>query len=58
MPVRVYVRAPLFQQPYFDAALERCQADPGWRTVVMAGCGHDPMVDDPEGVLAILEDLR
>jgi pimeloyl-ACP methyl ester carboxylesterase len=57
IPVKVYVRAPLFPQPHFDAALERCRADPSWRTVVMEGCGHDPMIDDPEGVLAILEDL-
>ncbi len=55
---KLYVRTPLFPQPRFDAALERCAADPSWRTAVMQGCGHDPMVDDPEGVIALLEGLQ
>lgn len=54
---KLYVRTPLFPQPRFDAALARCQADPSWQTAVMEGCGHDPMVDDPDGVMALLLDL-
>lgn len=54
---KVYVRTPLFPQSRFDAALERCKADVGWKTAVLENCGHDPMVDDPQGVLAILDDL-
>ena len=44
-------------QPVFDAALARCQADAGWRTAVMEGCGHDPMIDDPEALAVLLENL-
>lgn len=55
---KVYVRTPLFPQPRFDAALERCAGDTSWRTVVMEGCGHDPMVDDPDGVVALLDGLQ
>jgi pimeloyl-ACP methyl ester carboxylesterase len=54
---KLYVRTPLFPQPRFDAALARCQADPGWQTAIMQNCGHDPMVDDPDGVVALLEAL-
>ncbi|WP_421853504.1 alpha/beta fold hydrolase [Marinomonas sp.] len=52
---KLYVRAPLFPQPRFDAALERCQKDPTWETLVMENCGHDPMIDDPDAVVALLE---
>ncbi|UJW83280.1 alpha/beta fold hydrolase [Hydrogenophaga sp. SL48] len=58
VPHKLYVRTPLFPQPVFDAALARCQADAGWRTAVMDGCGHDPMIDDPEGLAALLEGLK
>ncbi len=54
---KLYVRTPLFPQPRFDAALERCKADSAWKTVVMDGCGHDPMVDKPEEVCALLEGM-
>lgn len=54
---KLYVRTPLFPQPRFDAALARCQADPSWQTAIMQNCGHDPMVDDPDGVVALLEAL-
>jgi len=57
VPTKIYVRTPLFPQPLFDAALERCQQDPGWQTVIMEGCGHDPMVDRPEVVLDILKSI-
>ncbi len=54
---KLYARAPLFPQVYFDAAYERCKADPTWEAVLMEGCGHDPMVDDPDAVVAILEGM-
>ncbi|RGP38031.1 alpha/beta fold hydrolase [Pseudotabrizicola alkalilacus] len=54
---KLYVRTPLFPQPRFDAALARCQADPSWKTAIMENCGHDPMVDDPDAVVALLEAL-
>lgn len=54
---KLYVRTPLFPQPRFDAALARCQADPNWKTAIMENCGHDPMVDNPEAVVALLEAL-
>jgi pimeloyl-ACP methyl ester carboxylesterase len=54
---KVYVRTPLFPQPRFDTALERCTADPTWTTVIMDGCGHDPMIDVPERVCKLLESL-
>ena len=57
VPLKLYVRTPLFPQPVFDAALARCQADPQWRTCVMPGCGHDPMIDDPVALATLLQDL-
>jgi pimeloyl-ACP methyl ester carboxylesterase len=51
---KLYVRTPLFPQPRFDAALERCENDPTWKTAILDNCGHDPMVDDPEAVQKLL----
>ncbi|WP_196259143.1 alpha/beta fold hydrolase [Pelagibacterium limicola] len=51
---KVYVRTPLFPQPLFDAAFERCQNDTSWDAIVLEECGHDPMVDCPEKVREIL----
>lgn len=51
---KLYVRTPLFPQPLFDAAFERCRADPGWQTAVLADCGHDPMIDAPDALAALL----
>lgn len=57
VPLKLYIRTPLFPQPVFDASLARCQASPAWRTAVMSGCGHDPMIDDPVALVALLESL-
>ncbi len=54
---KIYVRTPLFPQPYFDAALQRCQNDPAWEAIVLDGCGHDPMVDRPDAVRDILSSI-
>ncbi len=51
---KLYLRTPLFPQPLFDAALERCRRDAGWRTAVMDGCGHDPMIDRPQDLCTLL----
>jgi pimeloyl-ACP methyl ester carboxylesterase len=51
---KLYVRTPLFPQPLFDAALERCRATPGWETAVMNDCGHDPMIDAPQALAPLL----
>jgi pimeloyl-ACP methyl ester carboxylesterase len=54
VPRKLYVRTPLFPQPLFDAALERCRTAPGWQTAVMDGCGHDPMIDAPQALAPLL----
>jgi hypothetical protein len=56
VPEKVYIRAPLFQNPAFDRALQRCRADRTWKTEVVT-CGHDVMIDQPEVLTAILEKL-
>ncbi len=57
VPAKLYIRTPLFPQPVFDAALARCEAAPGWRTLVMQNCGHDPMIDQPQALAEALEGL-
>jgi pimeloyl-ACP methyl ester carboxylesterase len=57
VPVRLYIRTPLFPQPVFDATLAHCAAKPGWRTRVMNNCGHDPMIDQPDELADMLEGL-
>ncbi len=54
---KLYIRAPLFAQPVYDAALERCKKTPGWDTAVMHECGHDPMVDQPDALCDLLENV-
>lgn len=50
---KTYVRAAAYANPGFDNALERCEADPTWRTYSVP-CGHDVMVDMPERLVEIL----
>jgi pimeloyl-ACP methyl ester carboxylesterase len=54
VPKKMYIRAPLFKNPAFDAALQRFQADPGWKTQTVS-CGHDVMIDQPDILTAMLE---
>jgi hypothetical protein len=56
IPKKLYVRAPLFGQKSFDAALERCRADSAWQTATVT-CGHDVMIDQPAELTAMLERL-
>ena len=51
---KLYIRTPLFPQPLFDAAYERCKSDPSWNVSVMHDCGHDPMIDAPEALAQML----
>jgi pimeloyl-ACP methyl ester carboxylesterase len=50
---KTYIRAPVYVNPGFDAALARAKADPSWRTYE-APCGHDVMVDMPDRLTEIL----
>lgn len=54
---KLYIRTPCFPQPLFDAALAQCATDAGWKTAVMHDCGHDPMIDQPETLCFLLEQL-
>ena len=53
---RTYIRAANYANPGFDKALARVKGNPGWRTYE-APCGHDVMVDMPERLAEILEEV-
>ena len=53
---RAYVRAGLYPNPNFDAAMEKQRARDGWRVMSLAG-GHDLMVDCPEELANLLIEL-
>jgi hypothetical protein len=50
---KLYIRAPSFAQPAFDAAYARCKADPSWHTLT-TDAGHDVMIDAPEWLADVL----
>jgi hypothetical protein len=56
---KTYIRAPLYPQPTFDAALAKCKADPTWKTFELPASesGHDVMVDAPERLVEILQQV-
>lgn len=56
VPVKAYIRGGDHAQPAFDGFLKRCEADPGWRTWNLP-CGHHVMLDMPETLADILEEL-
>jgi pimeloyl-ACP methyl ester carboxylesterase len=56
IPQKVYIRAPAFAQASFDAAYQRCRANPQWRTLEMSS-GHDVMLDQPAELATILDTL-
>jgi pimeloyl-ACP methyl ester carboxylesterase len=56
IPQKLYIRASDFRSAPFDAALDRCRADPAWKTAEMP-CGHDVMIDQPDELAVILERL-
>jgi pimeloyl-ACP methyl ester carboxylesterase len=53
---KAYIRAQDYPNPGFDAARARAEADPAWR-VYAVPCGHDVMVDMPERLAEILEEV-
>ena len=50
---KLYIRASGYESSSFDATLAKVRGRPAWRVVEMA-CGHDIMVDMPEGLAKIL----
>jgi len=53
---KAYVRAANYPNPGFDAALAKVKDDPAWRSYAVP-CGHDVMVDMPERLAEILEEV-
>lgn len=53
---RAYIRAANYPNPVFDAAAARLRTTPGWQ-VYDVPCGHDIMVDMPDRLVEILEDI-
>ncbi len=53
---KTYIRAGAYPNPGFDAALARVKADKTWRIYEVL-CGHDVMVDMPERLAEILEEV-
>jgi pimeloyl-ACP methyl ester carboxylesterase len=53
---KAYIRAADYANPGFDKALARVKSDPSWRTYGVP-CGHDVMVDMPERLADILEEV-
>ncbi len=54
---KLYIRASSYEQPAFDAALAKCKAAAGWRTIEMPDCSHDVMVDAAPQLTAILQEI-
>lgn len=53
---RAYVRAGLYPNPNFDAAMEKLRAREGWHVTSLPG-GHDLMVDVPEALADLFVEL-
>ena len=53
---KAYIRAADYANPGFDKALARVKNDPAWCTYGVP-CGHDVMVDMPERLAEILEEV-
>ena len=56
VPRKAYVRAASYPNPAFDAAHARLASDTAWRTYQVP-CGHDVMVDMPERLVEIMEEV-
>ena len=54
--VKAYIRGGGHEQAAFDKFLQQCEADPAWRTWNLP-CGHHVMLDMPEKLADILEEL-
>lgn len=53
---KAYIRATAYPNPMFDQAAEMVKARQGW-TVHGVPCGHDVMVDMPDRLAALLEEV-
>jgi pimeloyl-ACP methyl ester carboxylesterase len=53
---KTYIRATKYAMENFDKFYARRKADPSWRTYEVA-CGHDVMIDMPERLTEILEEV-
>jgi pimeloyl-ACP methyl ester carboxylesterase len=53
---KAYIRAALYDSPVFRAYYERLKDDPSWR-VFEVRSGHDVMLDAPDELVAILEQV-
>lgn len=53
---KAYVRAAEYPSTYFSMFYEKYKNDPAWRTYAVP-CGHDVMVDMPERLTEILEEV-
>jgi pimeloyl-ACP methyl ester carboxylesterase len=53
---KTYIRAVSYPNPRFDGYLEKLKQDPGWRTYGVDS-GHDVMVDKPERLTEILQEV-
>lgn len=56
VPVKAYIRAGRDTNSAFDTFFTRYDADPAWRTWKL-DCGHHVMLDMPDGLADILEEL-
>ncbi len=56
VPRKAYIRAKSYPNPGFDAAYAKLASDPSWRCYELP-CGHDVMIDMPERLAEILEEV-
>lgn len=56
VPRKAYVRAAAYPSVSFDTGLAKAKARPGWRTFEVP-CGHDVMIDMPDRLVEILENV-
>lgn len=56
VPCKTYIRATGSARPSFDAVAERLRRDPAWRLYDVP-CGHDVMLDMPDRLVEILEEV-
>src|SRR5438309_10036538 len=56
VPKKSYIRATHYAMANFDKFYARTEADPSWRTYEVA-CGHDVMIDMPDRLTDILEEV-
>ena len=53
---KTYIRATKYENPNFDRFYAKTKADRSWRTYEVP-CGHDVMIDMPDRLTEILEEV-